>query len=478
MKDQLVSSQKHKWYFILIELVGLLLYVYLTLRLGGVQNNQVSILVDTFLFYFWLVFWQFFFSQFVLPVKTLNERKLVFNRLWRYMIGKHGPAVLIENGEYRKRSRELDRKGPGVALVDTASAIMLRTDTEYTRPAGPGVVFTNPAGNSDSKSEYIAGIVDLRPQIQIIGPKENENPFLPHNEKEKEAAYFERKKRRYQTSGLTRNGIEVVPDIMVSYQINTQPGLGGTEFGYNGPAVRSAITGEGIDPDLAQDDARRKVLWKELPAFLAANLWREAIGMFTLDELFLEKSPEMRGPLSDIPILVNIRRPTGLDFIISWLKLRLTQEFIDEIDPTGQRTGVCIPSPEYKLLKERGIKVNNVLVGNLHFQEEVEKQLVHRWESTWYQQALADREVLDEQLGNVQFKGQEAARYDYSQTILQRLKHLANLNNPTSDEILSELVGSSIHLIVRDPQLQTRLSHERETLLNLTTWLQNTSSIQ
>jgi len=468
------SRRSRKWQLVLVEILGLGLYIYLTIRLGGSEKNQGAIVIDTLLFYFWLVFWHFFFAQFVLPVQTLAERLMVFNRLVLYLFGRHGPAVLIENGDYRARKNEMELHKPGVALIDAASAAMLRTDDEYTRPTGPGVVFTSTNNGAGSRLEYFAGVVDLRPQSQVLGPKENEDPFAPRGEKEKEAAFEERQKRRYRTSGLTRNGIEVVPNVIVSFQLNTQPGLGGTQFGYNGYAVRLAITGEGIDPDLPADDARRRFAWKDLPAFLAANVWREAIGMFTLDELFQDLPPAFILPgIAKDGGQLQPHAPTGLEFISAWVKARLTQEVIDELDSNGRQTGARIFSPEFKILKERGIRVNNASIANLHFQDPVEKELVQRWESTWYQRAMAERDTLEQQLGAAQERGQETGRHEYAQAVAQRLKKLSPGIEHSSDEILLELVESSLHVIVRDAQLQKRAANEKNALLDLIAWIQN-----
>ena len=346
---------------LMVILLGLAIYAWLTIRLGGSENNQSFIIIDAFLFYFWMVFWTFFFSQFVLPVQKLSDRWLIFNRLILYLIGRHGPAILIENGEIRQRKNKIERHKPGIALIDTASAIMLRTDTEFTRPAGPGVVFTKAASWTHSGDEYLAGIVDLRAQNQVLGPKEKEDPFEPRGETEKEAAFAERQKRRYQTSGLTRNGIEVIPNIMVNFQLNSQPGQGGSQYGYNGSSVRLAITGEGIDPDLPVDDARRNISWQELPAFLAANVWREALSLLTLDELFQELPPDYH--LSELAETEKPQNSTqlvesfiGMELISGWVKQHLTQEVIDELGFTGRPTGARILSGEFKILKERGIQ--------------------------------------------------------------------------------------------------------------------------
>ena len=478
MEQRRIFIHNPKWQIIFIELLGLVLYIYLTYHLGGPQSNQDAIIIDTLLFYGWLVFWHFFFAQFIFPVQTLTERLMIFNRLYLYLFGGHGPAVLIENGGYRQRKKVMERHKPGVALIDTASAAMLRTDDEYTRPTGPGVVFTNANTWPRSGYEYFEGVVDLRPQSQILGPRENEDPFLPRGEKEKEAAFEERQKRRYRTSGLSRNGIEIVPNIIVFFQLNTQPGSGGTQFGYNGFAARLAITGEGVDPDLPADDARQRTAWKELPAILAANVWREAVGMFTLDELFQELASEFILPVPDGSAPITNHQPTGFEFISAWVKLRMTQEVVNELNSTGHLTGARVFSQEYKILKDRGMRVNNLSITNLRFPQTVEKELVQRWESTWYQRALIERETLEQHVSSTQQQGQQAARRDYAQAITKRLKRLYPISEYSSEQILSEMVASSLDMVIRDPQLLKRTGNERTALLDLIAWIQNNPANQ
>lgn len=145
------------------------------------------------LIYFLISLWLA--SQFVLPVRTRLERRLIFERLLRYMFGLHGPAVFIREGKIIGTASELKKSLPGVAFVDPKSAIVLEPQTflseeggsvssaqsfinqflillekllrgsqsnlqSQTRAAGPGLVFTG-AG------ERIRGVVSLRQHIRV-----------------------------------------------------------------------------------------------------------------------------------------------------------------------------------------------------------------------------------------------------------------------------------------------------------------------
>ena len=113
----------------------------------------------------------YFFSQFVLPIQNPKYRQDIFARVRNFETGYRGPALFVKNGRVIMHEGEADKRGAGVIVLDTASALVLRTDTEIKDTVGPGIKFTK--GN-----EYIAGSVDLRAQWQFIGPLSTDQPFL------------------------------------------------------------------------------------------------------------------------------------------------------------------------------------------------------------------------------------------------------------------------------------------------------------
>ncbi len=123
----------------------------------------------------------FFVSQYVIPVKTKDERTNIFSRLLVYIMGGHGPALSVKEGKVLEREGETKKTGPGVMRVDLNSAIVIerlgrqhpsQTDEEKStnrlakshrvsiRVAGPGLVFTD-------YYERLRGVVDLRPQMRL-----------------------------------------------------------------------------------------------------------------------------------------------------------------------------------------------------------------------------------------------------------------------------------------------------------------------
>lgn len=292
------SPFRKKWLYIVAWLALLLVfYGWQIARLGGIEASIPYLFLDlACIFPVLLILWMAFFAQFVLPVYTFTDRQKIFSRLLTDLFGGHGPALFIENGEIKEHSGERLKKGPGVVWLDSASAAVTRTAVKLRQTIGPGVHFIE-------SREFIAGTVDLHIQSQTLGPKEFDKPFDEKKEGQSDEEWNQIQDRRKQVSALTRDGIEVIPNISVTFRVNTgfpREGQPGSRFGYrtgiskkdrenerkDQDAIRKAILGEGVNPNVVPDSPRHRVKWNELPAALAVDLWREYAAKFTLDELF------------------------------------------------------------------------------------------------------------------------------------------------------------------------------------------------
>lgn len=289
---------KRPWFYIGAWLVILVAaYGWQISRMGGVRTNLQEILLDlACIFPALLILWMAFFAQFVLPVRTFRDRQKIFDRLLTDLFGGHGPALFIENGEIKEHSGERLKKGPGVVWLDSASAAVTRTATAIKQVLGPGAHFID-------KGEFIAGTIDLHTQVQSLGPKEPDNPFAEKTDGQDEEAFRQIQDRRKMVSALTRDGIEVIPNISVIFRVDTgfpKENEPGSRFGYRTGitkkareyekkdqlAVRKAIIGQGINLNAPPESPRRRLAWNELPAALAVDVWREYVAKFTLNELF------------------------------------------------------------------------------------------------------------------------------------------------------------------------------------------------
>jgi hypothetical protein len=336
--------------------------------------------------------WTYFFSQFVLPVQTREERQEIFHRV---RSGPHGPALFIKNGEVVASHGEEKKRGSGVILIDTASAAVLRTDTEICRTIGPGITFTG-------EGEYIAGTVDLRLQLQTMGPIPGDDPFAASTDFNKH--YLEVQNRRRETSGLTRDGFEVVPIISVKFSVQ-RPGQDELEsenrvnsrFGFNPLAVEKAIVRKVVQVGEG-GNAATDLPWNQLPMHLTINLWREYVRKFKFSELFTSENTN------------------GLQTIEDMINQRMKQLRVVELDDAGTETWKYLPSPEALHLFERGIQVEQVKIHCLYFEPSLEEKIVQSWETNWLSNAKKEKKKLEEWDALVETSAREEA-----------MKHFADL---------------------------------------------------
>ena len=416
--------------------------------------------LDLLLFLAALLFFMAFFVQFVLPVRTLDERSRAIQRLLTYLRGRHGPALFIQDGLVHQRHREESRRGPGVALLDTASAAVLRNPHAFTRAAGPGIVFTH-------KDEYMAGTVDLHRQIRSLGPHENEDPFQPVGKDERSDAFAERQKRRYTTSGLTRDGVEIVPNISASFGLSPDHLAGNSRFGFNPRAVWLAIARQGVSPDDPKASNSQHLSWIWLPPHLAADLWREYLRKFTLDELFSLPDPS-DDQLSSQP------HKTAFDVIREMVHARLTMREVPELDEFGRRTGSVKPSKEYRILRDHGLKVYSAEIRQLRIPERVEEQIIDEWSKTWLGRARSEYSQAENLQDKEKLASQNQALMDYATAASLLLAPAFKQGQVTADldmqATLRLLLRGTLKMCLREAGLQPYLTNQVSAFTEIIEW--------
>jgi len=537
---------KRPWFYIAFWLaIVLVVYGWQIYRLGGIQAGLVDIFIDlVFIFPALLFFWIAFFAQFVLPVRTFKDRQKIFSRLLTDLLGGHGPALFIENGVIKEHSGERMKSGPGVLWLDSASAAVTRSAVAIRQTMGPGVHFME-------SGEYIAGTVDLHIQSQTVGPKESDKPFDKKSDSQTDEEFHQIQDRRKQVSALTRDGIEVIPNVSVSFRVDTgfpKEGQPGSRFGYrtgvtkkakaeeqkDKEAIRKAILGEGINPNMQAGSPRHRVAWNQLPAALAVDLWREYAAKFTLDELFAPEqtvpahppqSPQPTEEEIDLlsqPLQVGSRRENMqdgfivmlreinklMDRMIKWLegtktenqasrsmpvsstpqppggelqkktalqvinemvRARLTQPEVDILDDQGRRGEGTIPSPEFKLLQERGLKVLSANIGSLRLNPVIEETIINRWSATWLSNAKAEKEQIDRRKNIIELAGQEKAIRQYADL----LSHDLIQRKPVGvKETLKTLLLRTRTIIFKNDQLRRRMANSQDDLEEILKWIE------
>lgn len=481
-----------------------------------------------FAFIFLLFFWTFFFAQFILPVRTNKNRGKIFERLLTRMLrGESGPALLVRDGQLVESEGESKKSGPGVIVLDSASAVVMKKFGKYTQVSGPGVLFTD-------KGETIAEQpVPLQKLIDTSGPRERENPFTPKADHQSPEEFQSIQERRFATRAMTRDGIEIVPNISVVFKIDAKPARGneaGSRFGYNEESVRKAIWHTSVD---ISNDRGKTISWTKLPMNIAVDVWREYLAKYRFEELFqatqdvpLIEEPEppphepqisssrtphyeyrLRGIICDFLLFINagfailldrieqrlsppiqdeeksIEEPpppstkritpekeTALQSIQRHINERLKNEEYVPLDRYGKpQKNSKRKSLEYEFLtKERGIRIIAVSIKNLRFTSKLEIDLINNWQNSWLKNAKDEQSYIEKHKKVRENKGRELALLGYAEALS---KEINREQLGSSREALQRLLRVTRREIIRNPQLLKEAEKEIDNITDLIQWV-------
>lgn len=423
-----------------------------------VEKRYSTNLTDSLLCLGGLAVWGVFFAQFILPVQTLRERWAVIWRSLLYYLGRHGAAVFIENGNIRSRGEETKRTGAGLLWLDSASAAMLRTNTNYTRTLGPGLHFTK-------KGEFIAATTHLFPSILTFGPADSENPFTVPADDPK---YEEIQRRHWETRALTRDAIEVGASIAVIFRIRAEASeadkqrgkntIGKSRFGYDAENVTCYLR-----ESIAQGVRVDQPVWSPLPAQMAVDVWREYLTRFKLDQLFSVKdekvNPDGRRTVS-----------TYLQFIAEMVKKRLTEPSVPCLNDFGEPTGDVMPSPEYDRLTRMGLKVVNVNLRRVIFKPEIEEKFISQWTTLWLKNAQKEREFIEKAQSLRSQQGRQDALVTFADISTKDLAKQPRLPR-NKEEALYHLVRSTTREVI-STYVKQMGKPAIDTLTDIRRWLE------
>lgn len=430
------------------------------------SNQALNMIIDTLICVAGLIGWMIFFAQFVLPVRHVSDRWKVVERLVNYLTGRHGPAIFIENGHVRGKENEVKKEGPGVIWLDSASAAILRTAGRFTRTIGPGVHFTK-------HGEYIAATADLHTLIQNIGPKDNDLPFTTT---ETNPDFKAIKERAETTSALTRDGIQVIASISVTFRIRSIPGEGNSKFGFNPNTAHSAIR-----DSMTRETSLDQPVWNSLPSRMAADIWREYLGKFRLSELF-EKT--------------NNRQENTLQFINEMMRKRLTKPSVEFLDAFGQvvlenkdreaefqrllgennraaaekllKTMDCV---EFTKLTEMGLEVKSVSIKRLFFMPEVEDKLINQWTALWKKNALTESSQVDLDRKLAETTGLQDGLKNFA---LNASREIGHRHPKDAAHALEMLTHATFRSTLKNPKLHKQINNtDLRELSEMASWLRN-----
>lgn len=415
--------------------------------------SVVILVIDGIVAYFLFDRLIYFFSQFILPIQNPKYRQEIYSRVLHFETGRRGPAFFIKNGRVIKHKGEEDKRGAGVIVLDTASAAVLRTDTEVRDTIGPGVKFTK-------WDEYIAGSVDLRSQWLFIGPQPNDQPYLnpvPTSPKD----FTEVQNRRKQTSGHTRDGFEVSPTISIKFNIKRSkeklPTEGGvtSQYGYDATSVRNAITREVIELG-TQENKLTRLDWNKLPAHLVVNIWREYVRKFKLADLFTAGDNN------------------GLQTIEKVINQRVRQYSVEILDDTGSKTGGWQPSLEFQQLKSRGLEVTEVRIHNVFFDKDatdIEKQAIEQWSAEWLNSACKEEKFIKVKESLMETQSREEASKRFAEIASRQFSGKTTMPQDNPFKTLQLLILPLKEFILSESSASNDMEKELRKLDDIWKWL-------
>lgn len=354
-------------------------------------------------------------SQFVLPVSTPEERRHAMEHFLNYASGLPGPLVFVKDG---RLIAGLGEKGgaprnAGVAWVNSASCVVLRSDTAFTRVRGPGVVFMR-------GGEYLTdeGTLDLRLQTRTV-----------------EAV-----------QALTRDGIAVTVDITVTFILDSGEPQALRDwadprrppYGFLPRSASAAVYGQ------AYRD-RTRGLWAELPPLVAADVFREELMARDFETLFSSSD-------AGLPLLA------GLQYQV---ERRLAGALAAE------------PAREQQLLAERGLRVIGVTFANLRLPEDVRKKRLANWREDWKSRAGELAAEKDPEIRKAKQRGQDDGRLAVLAELARPLSAPLHAGHPPGRKATASALAEATRRLAQDPALQnnTAVIEAKRLLEDLELWV-------
>jgi hypothetical protein len=130
-------------------------------------------------------------------------------------------------------------------------------------------------------------------------------------------------------------------------------------------------------------------------------------------------------------------------------------------------------SPEYQLLKERGLKVLSVGISNLRFDPSIENAIIKKWSATWLSNAKAESEQIKRKQSIVETAGSEKAMRQYADFLS---KELIQKKPVGVQETLKTLLLRTRARIMTNDQLRQHMNEEQQELEDIIRWIEVSGS--
>ena len=154
------------------------------------------------------------------------------------------------------------------------------------------------------------------------------------------------------------------------------------------------------------------------------------------------------------------------------VKARLTQVEVDILDDTGKRGEGTISSKEFILLKDRGLKIINVSIGNPRFNPAVEESIIKTWNASWLNNAKAESDQIDRRRNIIEKTAEEKAKRRYVEVLSHEINELAKAGKHSIKETLKALILRSHSMIRTSEQLRRRMTTEMQDIEEMIKWIE------
>ena len=472
-------------------------------------------------FFIWLLMMSF---QALLPVETLDEVYETMSHQITYLMRAHGPAIFVLDGKMDHTAGEMNRAGPGVIVVNFNSAIVLE------KMVGRGGCLMAPAYLVQRFMNYLAK-AQPGPKSRVAGPGV---VFTMGNERIRAVVDLRKQSRSAKTriSAYTRDGIEVTSNVFAVFTIGQRPDV--IELAYQGERQEEnlkiistrhvgrnlievrTLTAEELDPaDLieahnyaripnqhrdaqpyaeverprqepefdsqrvfnavyaqARNPQEEVVPWTELPAQVAADLFRSLMPDHNYNELYALDVDDPAGNAFPIPAIRRrfrvMLRNTGL----LWYRTVFHRSLMPLVNGTYNASDLFV-SPYLaftgpQVLRDRGIKVLAAGFSSpLPASPEVYQQRLAHWRAEWERDTVLKRSQYELDVARIRNHARAQAQHDLTQALSQIFEHGAG-----SDEVMALRVFQALESVAADPKTRQLLPGETINLMNnLHNWL-------
>jgi len=160
-----------------------------------------------------------------------------------------------------------------------------------------------------------------------------------------------------------------------------------------------------------------------------------------------------------------------IDLISSQTKLRLTQSAYFPFDNYGNQIKENLPSKEFELLKNRGIRMLDVSITNIRLPLQIEEELQTRWKTSWLDVANKERSFVEQEHALQALDGQNQGLMDYAYGASKYLGSIQDNLKLNQKEILIALLQGNLDTIAQTPDLSAVLKNEYKDISDLIEWV-------